>query len=79
MMNRRGRVLGDRFHAHVLMTPRETRNAVAYVRHNRRKHMEQIGKTISARYVDEYSSDAREIALPVPRTWLLQQAMGPPH
>jgi REP element-mobilizing transposase RayT len=78
MMHRRGKVLADRFHAHVLRTPRETRNAVAYVRHNRRKHLAQIGKAVSPRFVDEYASDGAGVALPRPRTWLMKQTAGPP-
>ncbi len=34
----RGRVLGDRYHSHVLHTPLEARNAVRYVRLNALKH-----------------------------------------
>ena len=56
MMGKRGTVLGDRYHNHVLRTPTETRRAVAYVRNNHRKHMAQVGQTLSAHYVDERSS-----------------------
>jgi REP element-mobilizing transposase RayT len=49
MMGRRGRVLADRFHAHVLRTPSETRRAVAYVRENFRRHMREIGKPVGPR------------------------------
>ncbi|HEY4242851.1 MAG TPA: transposase [Kofleriaceae bacterium] len=35
---RKGTVFRDRYHAHVLRTPRETRNAVVYVLNNWRKH-----------------------------------------
>ncbi|HEY4243808.1 MAG TPA: hypothetical protein VGM88_28540 [Kofleriaceae bacterium] len=38
VLHRKGRVFGDRYHAHVLKTPRETRNAVVYVLNNWRKH-----------------------------------------
>jgi REP element-mobilizing transposase RayT len=31
MMGRRGRVFADRYHAHVLRTPAEARNAIRYV------------------------------------------------
>lgn len=78
MMHRRGRVLSDRFHAHVLRTPTETRRAVAYVRNNYRKHLAEIGRPVPSRFVDEYSSDGRSIALPAPKTWLLKRAVGPP-
>lgn len=39
---RRGKVLFDRYHARVLTTPREVRNALVYVLHNARKHGAQI-------------------------------------
>ncbi len=39
---RRGKVLGDRFHARVLSTPREVRNALVYVLQNARKHGERL-------------------------------------
>ncbi|HEY4244225.1 MAG TPA: transposase [Kofleriaceae bacterium] len=38
VLARKGRVFGDRYHAHVLKTPRETRNALVYVLNNWRKH-----------------------------------------
>jgi REP-associated tyrosine transposase len=39
---RRGRVLAERFHARVLRTPREVRNALAYVLLNTRRHARRI-------------------------------------
>jgi len=74
MMNgRRGRVLADRYHAHVLRTPTEVRRAVHYVRHNHRKHALDRGDSMSPTWVDPYSSACPEhgIPLPAPRTWLL--------
>ena len=79
MMKRRGRVLGDRFHAHVLRTPTETRRAVAYVRGNYRKHLVALGRRVPPRLFDEYSSDAGRLELPRPATWLLKQSVGPPR
>ena len=38
VLGRRGRVLGDRYHARALRTPREVRSALAYVLLNWRKH-----------------------------------------
>jgi REP element-mobilizing transposase RayT len=38
LWNRRGRVFGDRFHDRALKTPREVRNALAYVLNNARRH-----------------------------------------
>ena len=75
MMKRHGRVLAERFHTH---SPRETRVAVEYVRNNRRKHLAELGRVVSPRYVDEYSSAAKVIALPQPETWLVRRAVGPP-
>src|SRR4029453_2178886 len=40
---RRGAVLRDRYHGKVLRTPREVRNALAYVLRNVRKHRAQRG------------------------------------
>ncbi len=39
---RTGRVVGDRYHARVLKTPREVRNALVYVLQNARKHGARI-------------------------------------
>jgi hypothetical protein len=77
-MGKRGTVFGDRYHGHVLRTPTETRRAVAYVRNNHRKHMAQVGQVFSPRYVDRFSSEARELELPRPRGWLLR-VHGPPQ
>jgi len=41
-LERKGRVLGDRYHARVLKTPREVRNALVYVLQNARKHGARI-------------------------------------
>jgi putative transposase len=75
---RRGPVWGDRYHAHVLKTPRETRHAMVYVLMNFRKH-----HLHDRRAIDPYSSapwfDGFRHAPPVstvpsptwkPRTWL---------
>jgi hypothetical protein len=78
MMKRAGRVLADRYHAHVLKTPTETRRAVLYVRNNHRRHMAQAGNPLPRGYVDHFSSDGPDIALPPPRTWLLERAVAPP-
>ena len=39
VFRRRGTVWADRYHAHILKTPREVRNALLYVLNNIRKHM----------------------------------------
>ena len=38
MLDKTGRVLGDRYHARALRTPREVRNVLAYVLLNARRH-----------------------------------------
>jgi putative transposase len=48
LMGRRGKVFADRYHAHVLRTPRQVRNALAYVLGNARKH----GERLPARGID---------------------------
>jgi REP element-mobilizing transposase RayT len=40
---RRGKVFGDRYHDHVLATPREVRNAIRYVLNNAEHHERQGG------------------------------------
>jgi hypothetical protein len=77
---RRGRVVEDRFHAHVLKTPLEAHHALFYVLANGRKH----GHAYSG--LDPYSSAATFLGwkkgsvsftplppLAVPRTWLLSE------
>jgi REP element-mobilizing transposase RayT len=62
MMGRKGRVLGDRYHTHVLRTKREVRNAVVYVRENHRKHGMAMPRALS---IDPFCSWARSIDLPM--------------
>jgi putative transposase len=38
MMGKRGRVLGDRYHLHILRTPTEVRHAVHYLENNAHNH-----------------------------------------
>ncbi|HEX7488424.1 MAG TPA: transposase [Anaeromyxobacteraceae bacterium] len=57
MMAKRGAVFSDRYHARVLKTPREVRNALAYVLLNHRSHMARLGQATSDRVeADPYSS-----------------------
>jgi hypothetical protein len=58
MMGRRGTVFADRYHAHVLRTPAEVRNALAYVLLNHRSHMLRIGVRSDAAALDRFSSAA---------------------
>lgn len=84
MMGRRGTVFADRYHAHVLRTPSEVRNALAYVLLNHRSHMLRIGARVAGGSLDCFSSAATldgwrgEGAAEPPRvtsspqTWLLR-------
>jgi REP element-mobilizing transposase RayT len=83
MMGRHGKVFADRFHAHVLTTPAEVRNALAYVLLNHRSHLARSGERVGAGAPDRFSSagafDGWRDAAPAnepqvtspPRTWLL--------
>ena len=79
LMRRRGRVFGDRYHAHILKTPREAARALRYVLLNFAHHARAWGEQVSATFIDPFSS-ARYLAAcpgnaaPVasPRTWLLR-------
>lgn len=74
MMGKSGRVLHDRYHAHLLRTPTEVRHAMTYIGDNARKHAAARGETFSAGYVDPYSSaGAGDVVLPSARTWLLRE------
>ncbi len=46
VFRRAGRVLADRCHVHVLRTPREVRNAIAYVLLNARRHLAKAGRAL---------------------------------
>src|SRR6266542_332712 len=84
MMGRSGPVFADRYHAHVLRTPTEVRNAVRYVLGNFESHAARRGERTSGRWVDPFSSAARkppreaqgalflEPVTAAPETWLLR-------
>src|SRR6266498_448503 len=55
VQSRKGRVFADRYHARVLRTLAEVRNAVHYVVYNRQKHERQYGREPHAFYLDPYS------------------------
>ena len=59
-LNRRGRVFVDRYHARLLRTPREVRNALCYVLQNYRRHhaaeAERRGGMIDPTWLDPRSS-----------------------
>ena len=86
VMQRRGAVFADRFHAHLLRTPTEVRHALSYVLGNHAVHAERAGRSLAtAATADLYSSAgylafefALAAAIAAPRTWLLRRAVGPP-
>lgn len=82
-LGRAGAIFGDRYHAHVLRTPTETRRALAYVINNGKKHLRQAGRAVSERWIDPCSTAGRFFAdrkagvtvhrgLRSARTWLLR-------
>jgi hypothetical protein len=87
IFHRTGAVLADRYHRHTLRTPREVRNAIAYVLLNTRRHLAKLGRRLDSHLRFDPASSARWFAgwrsggLPTssrepppiapPRTWLL--------
>ena len=87
-LGRSGRVLADRYHLRVLRTPREVRNALAYVLLNARRHLAQrrgrsavrgsrLDPASSAWWFDGWTRDVHGApGLPRPvalaHTWLLR-------
>ena len=72
MMQRRGEVFADRYHAHHLRSPTEVARAVAYVLGNFFIHAARRGLAL-ARGVDPFCSAVGDMALTVvPETWLLR-------
>jgi REP element-mobilizing transposase RayT len=86
MMGRTGPVFSSRYHAHVLKTPAEARNAIRYVLGNFAHHARTRGERLSPRYVDRFSSASGrgavtaqlrlfdEPAATEAETWLLRTA-----
>ena len=64
VMGRSGRVIADRYHAHILRTPSEVRRARTYLLTNARQHYGDVGP-------DGFVS---RVPLVAPRTWLLRRA-----
>ncbi len=82
---RRGRVFADRYHLHVLRTPKEVRHALRYVLLNARKHARRVVRSLrcdpasSGRWFDGWRrapvvppGTAPQPAVASPRTWLLR-------
>jgi putative transposase len=65
LMKRGGRVLSDRYHAHILKTPTEVKRAITYLRTNALKHYQHEG-------LDPFTS---RTPLLLPRTWLLRHQL----
>lgn len=55
---RKGNLFAERYHARVLRSPREARNAIRYVLLNARHHAAERGETLARGWVDPYSSAA---------------------
>jgi putative transposase len=79
MMMRRGSVFADRYHAHVLRTPREVAHAIRYVLGNYAHHAESRGERVGFRFGDPFSSAvflAADLPAEAPvasaATWLLR-------
>ena len=68
LAGRRGTVFADRYHAHVLATPREVANTVRYVLQNHAKHTREY---LPARWQDPFASSVAE-PLRQPKVWLLR-------
>jgi REP element-mobilizing transposase RayT len=56
VMEKRGKVFADRYHARELRTPREVRHALLYVLNNARKHMAEYGRPPGPLWIDPFSS-----------------------
>lgn len=79
-----GRVFVDRYHLSVLQTPRQVKNALAYVLNNGAKHAAQRGVRVPRGWVDPMSTAKaffeRGRGILAARTWLLRvgwQHWGP--
>jgi REP element-mobilizing transposase RayT len=78
MMGRTGRVIGERYHAAFLRSRGAAFRAVRYVRENHRKHFAPKENWREGTTTDFFSSWAKPIELPRPKTALLKWAEGPP-
>ena len=65
VMKRQGRVIGDRYHAHILKTPNEVKRARSYLLTNAREHY-------GIAYADPVAS---RVAVVEARTWLLRRVL----
>jgi REP element-mobilizing transposase RayT len=89
IFGRCGTVLADRYHLHVLRSPREVRAALAYVLLNARRHLAKLGQRLprvtvvdpasSGRWFDGWKPNVEPLGVDPPavasaRTWLLRIA-----
>jgi len=72
VLRRRGAVFADRYHAHVLRTPTEVANAIAYVVGNSHVHAARRGRPIRPDAIDPLTSTANRHLVAQPHTWLLR-------
>ena len=87
LLDRSGTVFAERYHRHVLRTPREVRNALAYVLNNARRHAAQHGRRKPRGWIDPCSTaraffGLEQPTLPAPLSWLLRvgwRRSGPVH
>ncbi len=56
VLQRKGHVFADRYHARGLGSPREVRNAIVYVLQNAKKHLSQRGNVVARGWLDVFSS-----------------------
>jgi putative transposase len=72
VMGAKGRRFDDRYHQHILATPREVRNAVYYVLGNRAEHLARWGRVVDGDAADRFSSRIERV-VHQPRSWLLRE------
>jgi len=72
LMGASGPRFTDRYHEHILATPREARNAVYYVLGNRAHHLSQRGHVVDPHAPDPFSSVVHAVVV-APTSWLLRE------
>lgn len=86
IMGRRGKVFPERFHMHILRSPREVEHAIRYVRDNSRIHARREGRPWR-QAIDPCTGGPHRTHFPAknrylivePRTWLLRRAWQLPR
>jgi len=88
LWGRAGRVFEDRYHEHILRTPKQVRNALVYVLRNAWKHRVRVGQDLdmftSGPWFDGWKETFEVRGLPEcpvasPRTWLLHTGWWKHH